>query len=223
MMTTARLNEIRERLNNVSHLPSWEIAPDLSDSGEWVIRYRDADGETGLVATVPDHGYAIAELVADAPADIAALLAEVDALTDRAALLQRERDDVRASRIAVAQAKILAAANLDGADAAAPQTWEQAYIRLLLDQRALAYLRGDARQDAPVPAGATIHAYTDSNGDVLRVMDGEINVAVLTCQGTVRAQMDLPGDADEALTLARALLAATGLDDAYEVVARTRA
>ncbi|MFC7330791.1 hypothetical protein [Marinactinospora rubrisoli] len=97
MMTTAQLDAIRERLTAVSNLPNWEIDPDPSDSGEWVVTYRD-DGDTGLVATVPDHGYAVAELIADAPAGIAALLAEVDELTDRAARLQRERDEARADR-----------------------------------------------------------------------------------------------------------------------------
>ncbi|WP_160051223.1 hypothetical protein [Nocardiopsis sp. FR26] len=99
-MTKGHSNEpvnlapIRERLTLVAHFGTdWETAPD-DDTHDWHITYPSEREDAGLVATVPDYGEHIAELIVNAPRDLAALVGEVQRL--RAELADKEMTQPRA-------------------------------------------------------------------------------------------------------------------------------
>jgi hypothetical protein len=78
--TNADTAAIRERLALVSgYGTDWSYEDDDA-SRTWVVSYATDNPLAGLVATVPDYGEHLADLIAHAPADLAALLDEVDRL-----------------------------------------------------------------------------------------------------------------------------------------------
>lgn len=79
-MTAIDTNAIRERLALVSgYGTDWSYEDDDANR-TWVVGYATTNPQAGLIATVPDYGEQIANLIAHAPADLTALLAEVDRL-----------------------------------------------------------------------------------------------------------------------------------------------
>lgn len=53
----------------------WRVEP--SESGEWLVAYATDCPQAGLVATVPDYGWTLAEFIAAARSDVPTLTAEV--------------------------------------------------------------------------------------------------------------------------------------------------
>lgn len=77
------------------HYPAtWTVEP-APVGDEHLVLYATDDPRAGLVATVPDYGYALAEFIAHARTDVPALLAEVERLT---AELARSEDERRWNR-----------------------------------------------------------------------------------------------------------------------------
>ncbi|MEU0236815.1 hypothetical protein ABZ234_03925 [Nocardiopsis sp. NPDC006198] len=75
---TTDTDAIRERLALVAHFGTdWSY--DDSDDG-WTVSYATDHPQAGHLATVADYGEHVADLIAHAPRDLAALLAEVDRL-----------------------------------------------------------------------------------------------------------------------------------------------
>jgi MoxR-like ATPase len=79
MSTTTDTDAIRERLALISgYGTDWSYEDDASRT--WTVSYTTDNPQAGLIATVPDYGEALADLIAHAPADLTALLAENAAL-----------------------------------------------------------------------------------------------------------------------------------------------
>lgn len=79
-MTAIDTDAIRDRLLRASgYGTDWSYEDDDANR-TWVVGYATTNPQAGLIATVPDYGEQIADLIAHAPADLTALLAEVDRL-----------------------------------------------------------------------------------------------------------------------------------------------
>lgn len=85
---TADLEAIRERLALIDgYTTPWDYQDD-DENHTWVIGYTTDNPKAGLVATVPDYGEHLADLIANAPTDLKALLAMVDHLRQKHAEVQ---------------------------------------------------------------------------------------------------------------------------------------
>lgn len=80
---TTDIDAIRERLALVSgYGTDWSYEDD-DENRTWVVGYATTNPQAGLIATVPDYGEQIADLIANAPRDLAALLAVIDHLKEK--------------------------------------------------------------------------------------------------------------------------------------------
>lgn len=77
---TTDIDAIRDRLLRASGYGTDWTYQDDDANRTWVVSYATDNPLAGLVATVPDYGEHLADLIAHAPADLAALLAENAAL-----------------------------------------------------------------------------------------------------------------------------------------------
>lgn len=79
--TTTDLDAIRTRLALAAHFGTDWTYDDHGDG--WTVSYATDHPQTGLMATVPDYGEAAADLIANAPRDLTALLAVIDHLKEK--------------------------------------------------------------------------------------------------------------------------------------------
>lgn len=113
--TNADLDAIRTRLALTAHFGTDWTYDDRGDG--WTVSYETDHPQAGHLATIPDYAEAVADLFAHAPADITALLDEVDRL--RAELLRVRRDAEEAGARSMREQATLAADHADTAAEAA--------------------------------------------------------------------------------------------------------
>ena len=109
------LAAIRARLKEVeSYEGPWYV--DSNGEHDWLVGYPTDHPAAGLIATVPDYGYSLAEFIAHARTDMPALLVDVERLRALYAAAKAVVDAGRCAGLGSVGAALVAAVEALGGD-----------------------------------------------------------------------------------------------------------